>query len=118
MKLVAALVIAVAFPLAALAARPVDVTGVYQSNWDVVRLVQHGKHVTGTYVCCGGGTIDGEIVEDRILRYRWHEPRGAGDGIGVWKLEGDRLDGTWGRKTVDDGGPWTLSRVRDTQIAQ
>lgn len=116
MKLVCALAVAVALPLAAFAARPVDVTGVYQSNWEEVRLVQHGTHVTGTYVCCGGGTIDGEIAKDHVLRYRWHQP--GVDGVGIWKIDGARLDGTWGVLTVDDGGPWTLSKVRDTQIAQ
>jgi hypothetical protein len=96
----------------------VDVTGRYQSNWDEVRLVQRGSHVTGTYVCCGGGTIEGDVIEDRVLRYRWHEPRGAGDGHGVWRIEGDHLEGTWGfGKSVDDGGPWTLDRA-GSQLAR
>lgn len=111
------LAVAASVPLAALAARPIDVTGVYRSNWDEVRLVQHGTRVTGSYVCCGGGTVDGEI-DGHILRYHWHEPRGAGDGIGVWRVDGNRLDGTWGRATVDDGGPWVLEKITDAQLAR
>ncbi len=94
-----------------------SVTGRYQSNWDDVRLHQRGSHVTGTYVCCGGGTLDGEIT-GHTLHYRWHEPRGAGDGRGVWTIDGDHLDGTWGHgNSESDGGPWTLQRTA-SQIAQ
>jgi len=115
MKLACALVVIMALPFAALADRPVDVTGVYQSNWGEVRLVQHGKRITGTYVCCGGGTINGELSGDRVMRYRWHQPEL--DGVGLWRIDGDRLDGTWGTRTVDDGGRWTLTRVPDAQLA-
>jgi hypothetical protein len=117
MKVLFALAVALSVPIAAVAARAIDVTGVYRSNWEEVRLVQHGRSVKGSYVCCGGGTIDGEI-EGRVLRYRWHEPQGAGEGVGIWKIDGDRLDGTWGRSTVDDGGPWNLQRIQDAQLAR
>src|SRR5215831_12619250 len=117
MKAACVIALAVSAPLAAFAAGPIDVTGVYHSNWDEVRLVQHGTHVTGTYVCCGGGTIDGEL-DGQILRYRWHEPRGAGDGSGIWRVNGARLDGTWGRSTVDDGAPWILEKIVEAQLAR
>src|SRR5678815_3862764 len=55
----------------------VDVTGDYTSNWDEVHLVQEGDKIHGTYVCCGGGTIEGRIIEGRIIKYEWDEPRGA-----------------------------------------
>ena len=93
-----------------------NVTGRYHSNWDEVRLHQRGARVTGTYVCCGGGTIEG-VIEGRTLHYRWHEPRGAGDGRGVWTIEGDKLDGSWGfGDSETNGGPWTLDRT-GAQIA-
>ncbi len=101
--------------------RTVNITGTYSSNWDEVKLVQDGDKVTGTYVCCGGGTIEGRIIEGRVLRYRWHEPKGAGAGSGVWKIGSDgRLDGTWGfGKSTDDGGPWTLTpKTQTARIAQ
>jgi len=93
-----------------------DVTGVFQSNWDEVRLIQRGDIVTGTYVCCGGGTIEGRIVERHVLRYRWRQP--GAEGRGVWTIEGpDRLEGTWGvGRDEASGGRWDL--VRAPEIAR
>ncbi len=119
MHLVSSAVHVILLGLTALAGgnAPAAVTGSYQSNWSEVRLEQHGMHVTDTYVCCGGGTLEGEIT-GRALHFRWHEPRGAGDGRGVWTIDGDRLDGTWGHGSSEsDGGPWTLQRTA-SQIAQ
>ena len=109
-------VVAIAFtlPLVAAAAGP-QISGRYKSNWDEVRLTQDGDRVYGTYVCCGGGTIEGRIIEGRTLRYRWKQP--GGEGMGVWTIDGDQLSGTWGwNKDDDDGGRWDL--VRASQIAQ
>jgi hypothetical protein len=79
-----------------------------------VRLTQDGDRVRGTYVCCGGGTIEGRIIEGRTVRYRWKQP--GGEGMGVWTIEGDQLRGTWGwNRDDDDGGRWDL--VPSTQIA-
>jgi hypothetical protein len=88
-----------------------DITGDWASNWDDVRLVRTGKYVHGTYVCCGGGTIDGVIYDDRIIRYHWKQANG-GEGEGVWEIiSSDRLDGTWGAgQSDDDGGRWDLVR--------
>lgn len=97
------------------APRPIDVSGTYRSNWNDVTLVQRGDRVTGTYVCCGGGTIEGRILEGAVIRYRWKQP--TGEGRGVWNIESDRLDGTWGSGTSErDGGPWVLTRA--PQMAQ
>ena len=110
-------VLLVLAPLGATADRPrTDVTGVFQSNWDEVRLAQRGDLVTGTYVCCGGGTIEGRIARGRTLRYHWKQP--GAEGRGVWTIESsDRLEGTWGvgRDEVQ-GGRWDL--VRAPAIAQ
>jgi hypothetical protein len=93
-----------------------DVTGVFRSNWDEVQLRQRGDVVTGTYVCCGGGTIEGRIVEGRVVRYRWKQP--GAEGRGVWTIEDpDRLQGTWGVGHDEvSGGRWDLQRGRE--IAQ
>jgi hypothetical protein len=89
----------------------VDVTGAYTSNWDDVQLVQEGNYVHGTYVCCGGGTIEGRIYEGRVIRYHWKQAGGS-EGEGVWEIVApDRLEGTWGSGTSDDdGGRWDLAR--------
>ena len=106
-----ALVLACA-PFLAQAGQPkLDVTGAYHSNWDDVHLVQDGNRVHGTYVCCGGGTIDGTI-RGRILRYHWEAAGNAGGGNGIWLIESSRLEGTWGTDKSDrDGGRWDLWRV-------
>ncbi|MEO8701945.1 MAG: hypothetical protein ABI867_18010 [Kofleriaceae bacterium] len=95
----------------------IDVSGLYHSNWNDVRLVQDGDHVTGTYVCCRGGTIEGRITEGRTLHYRWTQP--GGQGLGVWTIENGRLDGTWGvGQSASNGGRWNLERAKRTnQIA-
>ena len=117
MKLAPSLLLAVALTttLAGASARSqVSVAGDYQSNWDEVQLRQRGDRVTGTYVCCGGGTIEGRIIEGRILRYRWQQP--GAEGHGVWTIGDGRLDGTWGwGMDDDDGGRWDL--VHDPKIA-
>ncbi|MDB4961130.1 MAG: hypothetical protein JWP01_1129 [Myxococcales bacterium] len=106
------LVLLIALVLAPLAAAStstqVDVSGPYGSNWDDVHLQQRGRHVTGSYVCCGGGTIDGTI-EGRTVRYRWRQP--GGEGRGIWTLGDGSLEGTWGvGNDEDDGGRWDLTR--------
>lgn len=86
---------------------PIDVSGPYASNWDDVQLAQRGRHITGSYVCCGGGVIEGTI-EGRTIRYHWKQP--GGEGRGVWTVEDGRLLGTWGWGTDDDdGGRWDLT---------
>jgi hypothetical protein len=97
----------------------VNVTGDYTSNWDEVHLVQDGDRITGTYVCCGGGTLKGRIIEGRIIKFEWDEPRGAGHGAGIWTIKGNTLEGSWGHgQSNNDGGPWTLVRkVKQSQIA-
>lgn len=104
-------------PIAAADGGQPDVTGTYDSNYHEVQLVQRGDRVTGTYVCCGGGTIEGRIV-GRTLRYRWREPHS--EGRGVWHIESHRLAGTWGSgRDDDDGGRWDLTRAQSqSQIAR
>jgi hypothetical protein len=105
-----------ALPLVAAAAgQHASVSGRYRSNWDDVRLWQDGERVRGTYVCCGGGVIEGRIIEGRTLRYHWKQP--GGEGMGVWTIDGDQLLGTWGWNQDDDGGRWDLVRT-SPQIAQ
>jgi hypothetical protein len=93
------------------------IAGSWDSTYGIVQITQQGNRVTGQYPCCGGGTLNGRIVEG-FVKFHWSEPRGAGEGEGVWRIEKDgTLDGSWGRGQSDtDGGAWTLWRSR--QIAQ
>ncbi len=106
----AALVIASA---AAADAPPVNVTGQYSSNYEAVTLVQIGDRITGTYKCCGGGTIEGQL-DGRTIHYRWKQP-GSG-GSGVWQVSPGRLEGTWGQgQDEKSGGRWDLVLVKPVQ---
>jgi hypothetical protein len=91
----------------------IDVTGVYDSNYGEVRLVQRGTLVEGEYVCCGGGRLEGRI-DGRVIRFYWVESERKADGHGVWRVvgTGSELLGTWGSdQSEDDGGEWNLKRV-------
>jgi hypothetical protein len=94
------------------------ITGTYHSNYDDVTLSQDGNRVYGTYVCCGGGTIEGKIIEGRAIRYVWRQP--SGWGMGMWKIGKGSLEGTWGtNQSETDGGRWDLQRVTSKpQIAK
>lgn len=114
----AALALLLVAPLAAADnQRQSSVTGRYTSNWDEVRLQQDGDRITGTYVCCGGGTIRGRVYEGRVIRYRWDQP--GGTGRGVWTIQNGSLLGTWGSgQDDDDGGRWDLERTSSNHIAR
>lgn len=95
----------------------VDVTAEYASNWDDVRLEQDGNQVFGSYVCCGGGKIEGRIINrGSEIRYHWEALDGSSGGMGRWTIDGDRLEGTWGSGQDDhDGGRWDL--VKKSSLA-
>lgn len=116
--LVLAVAVPVLAPMIAVANQSqFDVTGEYKSNWDDVTLRQNGDRIHGTYVCCGGGTIEGRIIEGRVIKYSWTQP--GGSGRGVWTIEHGRLEGTWGvGQSESDGGRWDLARTNsNTAIA-
>lgn len=113
MRLLALSFLAVASVAAAQGAPAVVVTGQYSSNYDAVTLIQLGDRVTGTYKCCGGGTIEGQL-DGRTLHYRWKQPGSAGSG--VWEVSPGRLEGTWGPgQDEKSGGRWDLVLVKPVQ---
>jgi hypothetical protein len=125
-SIVALAVLAAAFVLAPPAdanprkkkAPAVDVSGLWASTYEDVRLRQHGAYIEGEYVCCGGGTIDGKLVGKEI-RYHWAGADGT-SGNGVWTVvDRKTIRGTWGSdESTDDGGEWNLDKLEDdTAIA-
>ena len=85
------------------------VAGIYDSNWGEVALRQDGLHVTGTYICCGGGNLDGHLAGNHIF-YRWQS--GGGSGHGEWTVDMNphHIAGTWGNgASATDGGAWNLT---------
>jgi len=86
------LVMMVAVAAATAGTPSVDVTGEYTSNYDDVRLVQHGNY------------------ESHVIRYHWKQS--GSEGEGVWEIkDSEHLEGTWGTGQSDsDGGDWNLER--------
>ncbi|HTM21038.1 MAG TPA: hypothetical protein VL172_11035, partial [Kofleriaceae bacterium] len=79
------------------------------SNWGRLSLQRNGDRITGTYECCGGGTIEG-TMSGNLIRYTWKQPTASGSGVWVVASDGE-LIGTWGG--VGDevgGGGWNLRR--------
>lgn len=95
------------------------IAGVWDSTYGEIKLTQIGTRIRGEYQCCGGGTLDGYITGN-VVRFHWREPRGAGEGEGVWQIRPDgTLRGSWGfGQSVDDGATWNLWRRSRDQIAQ
>lgn len=87
------------------------ISGTWDSTYGEVRLTQQGNRIKGVYPCCGGGTLEGRIVENRVVKFHWIEPHGAGEGEGIWHIRGGKLEGSWGRgQSETDGGIWNLWR--------
>ncbi len=99
--------------------REIQLGGTWDSTYGEVKLTQTGNQIHGTYKCCGGGTLDGYIRRDEV-RFHWKEPRGAGEGEGVWRVQRDgSLQGSWGTSQSDsNGSTWNLWRPRRSQLAQ
>ena len=64
--------------------------------------------VTGTFDCCGGGTIDGRMV-GAVITFTWRQANGAW-GRGIWTAAEGRITGNWGWDGgFADGGTWDLA---------
>jgi hypothetical protein len=97
-----------------------NVAGTYDSNFGPVYLEQRGARVTGTYTCCGGGSLSGYMRGDTIT-YSWQQP--GANGLGVWRLERQpggtvALVGSWGWDAErESGGAWNLQRRAVAAVA-
>lgn len=98
--------------------KTVVIAGTWDSTYGEVQLTQQGNRIKGVYPCCGGGTLEGRIIENRVVKFHWVEPQGAGEGDGIWHLRGGKLEGSWGRgQSETDGGTWNLWRPNQQSIA-
>jgi len=90
-----------------------SIAGTWDSTYGEVRVTQQGDRIHGEYACCGGGTVDG-YVTGALVKFHWREPRGAGEGEGVWRIQRDgTLQGSWGMGQSDsNGSAWNLWRTR------
>lgn len=85
----------------------VDVTGIYQTNYGSLRIVQDGTKITGCYDCCGSGKISGNLI-GRVIQFEWSEGEGkkSGTAIMVLSMKGDALNGIYYRNG-ELAGEWS-----------
>lgn len=91
-----------------------DISGVYDSQYGRVTIMQQGNRITGTYANnAGPAVIKGRIRGD-VVMFRWRQ--GDNEGKGAFTIRGRRapvLVGTWGTyDSRNNGGRWTLQPVR------
>ena len=88
----------------------VDLAGVYDTNYGLMRLEQDGASVAGCYDW-DGGQLNGVLL-GRVFQFEWREDSGAqvGTAVMVVSASGAALNGVW----YENGklaGEWRGSRV-------
>jgi outer membrane protein OmpA-like peptidoglycan-associated protein len=88
----------------------VDVSGVYETNYDLLRLEQDGTRVVGCYDH-REGRISGNLL-GRVLQGEWQEDNGQrfGTAVMVRSVQGDALNGVWYERG-QLGGEWSGHRA-------
>jgi hypothetical protein len=82
-----------------------DFSGVWDTPFGYMHLVQDGEKVRGKYRS-DLGSIDGRIKGD-TLYFTWSDPDGSGDGFLVLSADGRSLDGAYRRgREPDWEGRW------------
>ncbi len=106
----------------ALTSKPVKFSGDFSGTYvgltaegrpasdSVVKLVQDGNKITGSYGS-KGGKIWGD-VEGNTISFDWSSPRGA-NGTGRWHFTqgSSEVTGTWVNRTTAKGGKWNLRKI-------
>jgi hypothetical protein len=84
--------------------------GIWDSSFGLLRLVQEGDNVTGSYEGPGPSTLQGQVRGGR-LEFRYQEPQTAGQGQFTLVGDGVAFEGQW----KPDGGaawqPWLGHRL-------
>lgn len=87
-------------------------TGVYESSFGRVRLVQTGQQVSGTYAYGGGSTIEGS-VEDGRFSFTYQEPTASGEGWFELRPDDSGFNGQWRATGGSEWATWTGDRVEE-----
>jgi hypothetical protein len=76
-----------------------DLTGIWESNFGDVRLIQDGKTVIGSYQYRSFtrwvGEIKGKVVGNRVIFHWQWKDYSSMTGIGYWDIAGNTLKGYW-----------------------
>jgi hypothetical protein len=78
-----------------------DLSGEWNSDNGLVRLLQDGNNVLGEYQFGSDdwvGFINGEIITNKII-FKWNRKNTVGKGIGYWLINNNRLEGGWSGQT-------------------
>lgn len=89
---------------------PADFSGVWESTYGRMRLVQDGARVDGIYAYSAGSFIAGEVAGDR-LEFEYREPSEAGEGWFEISEDGAQLNGRWRVAGAAEWSEWTAQRV-------
>jgi hypothetical protein len=97
-------------------AKPIHLTGNWESTWGTVSIRQEGSTINGCYEY-RDGLITNAGMERRLLTYKWLEvgENGMGHAVLVVNEEGNRLNGIWGfGNDLKRYGIWTFKKMGET----
>lgn len=87
--------------------------GIWDSSFGLLRLVQEGDHVIGSYEGLGGATVEGR-VDGEQLTFRYQEPNAAGEGEFTLAADGRAFEGQWHEDGAAGWQPWVGRRLSAT----
>jgi hypothetical protein len=109
----AALCCAVGRPVRADEPAPADAasfSGLWETTYGRMRLVQTGEHVAGTYSYASGSALEGTVAGGRAtLRYR--EPQAEGEAQFDLAADGESFTGRWRATGEESWSDWMGTRV-------
>ena len=93
-------------------AEPTSFSGVWNTDFGLMRLAQSGEKVTGCYAYGGRSTIEGTVTGDAFT-FAYTEPDGT-QGKGEFKLAASResFAGKWAANGDSRNHPWKGTRVQ------
>lgn len=96
--------------VAVAAAPPPGFSGLWDSSFGRMRLVQDGKNVTGIYSYGGGSTITGTVEGNKLI-FKYKESAAEGEGSFDLAADGKSFRGKWKAKGASRMTDWTGTRV-------
>ena len=86
-----------------------SVSGVFNSDFHELTIIQNGNQVTGTYKY-RGGRIEG-TVSGRTITGWWYQDNGKGKMVFEFNSEFTEFTGKWGNNDAVPSGKWNGTRI-------
>ena len=86
-----------------------SVSGVFNSDFNELTIIQNGNQVTGTYKY-RGGRIEG-TVSGRTITGWWYQDNGKGKMVFEFNSEFTEFTGKWGNNDAVPSGKWNGTRI-------